>query len=801
MQARLAPFVVFEKPLDQEEHTGCVESYARIKTIRSIGKGPDKAFPYRENIQETLKKGPRRNTLLLGPAFIGKRDGLFRYCASLRQKAPFLVIRFGSGGTGLCCFVDALTPPVYSFIQTNLELPEEVTYLRDLILRDRLQIQYSDYLFQKGKRFLVLLCEAYGRSAAALGAKGVVILESIHNADPGAARLIGEVFGKVPYKHNLLFYGTGIDSPGAGETNQEGWGRIFSRTIRFSPEILISPQIPDLPVDLWEMAYALYLLSRYFPARQFPDIFKESGKNPLLISQSVDILSSLGLVDFAEDPRPRMADFAVKTEEILGERKEAIRSMVYARILAWVDSGKLNPCFNLIKVLSDLGAVCSDGLIMDALSRDIINGTYGKIEAALASGEFGVIVEEKRLLPLTYIFYTLKALIHGGEDEIRETFLEPHPESWCSDEYKVRILTNLACYHFGVGDITAALQAVKESMLLSQNHGEKKGLAQAYRLFSLVNLSKQRIRDAIDYFSFALESAEHTGEMDELGISAYYASGTHFLFGNISKAERLALQAEQAASAAGRAGWADRARFLQGRLRFETGRYREALEIFEQLRERSAPFLPESAASADRDRTLAAWIYRSDVFLRRGLPRKPGKMNNDALLFEVEDAYLSGDYQGTINLADVCLSALPPEDFLFIEQPDWRSGFSQCELLLIPRRDLLTRILSTYRALALCRLSRSKAREQAQDSMRRIIREEGRPYTDPNDAFYFYSYYYILQESGSLEVDMNTAISMAFKRLQSRASHIDDMETKRSYLSLNYWNNAMGKAAKQHKLI
>jgi hypothetical protein len=89
----------------------------------------------------------------------------------------------------------------------------------------------------------------------------------------------------------------------------------------------------------------------------------------------------------------------------------------------------------------------------------------------------------------------------------------------------------------------------------------------------------------------------------------------------------------------------------------------------------------------------------------------------------------------------------------------------------------------------------------ALDSMRRVIREEALPQTDPNDAFYYYSHYCVLQETGAVEVDMDTSISMAFKRLQSRASHIDDIETKRAYLSLNYWNNSLGQAAKLHRLI
>jgi hypothetical protein len=84
--------------------------------------------------------------------------------------------------------------------------------------------------------------------------------------------------------------------------------------------------------------------------------------------------------------------------------------------------------------------------------------------------------------------------------------------------------------------------------------------------------------------------------------------------------------------------------------------------------------------------------------------------------------------------------------------------------------------------------------------MEHIIRND-LPETDPYDAFYMYSYYRILKLAEAPDVDMNTAISIAFKRLQKRASRIDDNETKRTFLFTHYWNSSLAAAAKEHKLI
>jgi hypothetical protein len=240
---------------------------------------------------------------------------------------------------------------------------------------------------------------------------------------------------------------------------------------------------------------------------------------------------------------------------------------------------------------------------------------------------------------------------------------------------------------------------------------------------------------------------------------------------------------------------------LRGRIRFDLGRYQDALDIFKGLEKNFAG--PESE---EFSQTLGAWIYRANVYLHNRVNHRGGL---DAELFEVEAAFLSGEYRKTLELANNLENNFTLGDtttrgnrFLFIEQPDWRSGFAQCELFLFPLRDLWDRMILTYRALALCHLTGAEPhdREEASRDMQRVMRDE-LPETDPNVPFYLYSYYQILKRSGSPEVDMNTAISLAFKRLQRRASRIDDNEVKRAFLSLPYWNGSLMVAAKEHKLI
>jgi tetratricopeptide (TPR) repeat protein len=818
----LAAYGEFERP----GQTSGIMGFVRLKTIHVFSaaenaweKRTEQRFPYREKILRTLKQGMGGNTLLTGPRFIGKREGIRRYCAQFLGAVPPLTVTFGAGGGGLSCFADALTPPIRALLipSTAEETMRELNVLGDLIARERFRSQYSEDMFYSASRFLHLLCEAYAAVLRQTRLTPVFVLVNIHEAEAGAVQAFSEWYHAAPAP-GFLIYGTfcsdaryarvaAAPSPGGVRHIREPWKGIFPYVVQFPPDDNLTPPAPQLSVDFWEIAYVFFLFRRYFPSAQLPVLLGEAGINPHMAQRTVDFFLHRGIIDFRDDPLPRIMQFIPQAEEILGERKDKVRQAVRERVLAWMDEGKFNPCFNVLRALAELGGQGSDGLILESLMGDIINRTYSAIDDAINTGEFETLLGESCALPLRYIVAANKALLHGTEEDICGAFLAPPPDAGAFPLYKAVIYIGITAYHLSVHDHVSAHKTAKEAMMLSQSLELGKGLVQAYRLFSLVNVSVQSLDDAMEYCSFAIEHAERRGIQDELAIAAYYAAGTNFLSGNISEAERLARRSEAAAVVADRGGWADRARFLRGRLCFETGRYAEALEIFEALADQSPP-------SSNRGLTCAAWIFRTEVFLDRPAPRVPALMNYDARFFAVEAAYFAGSYREAVLLTDALFTALPESSFFFVEQPDWRSGFSQCELLTSSPRKFFMRLLLTYRALALCRVegedpAKSKARRfvlseaqsEAHDCLRRVLREEGMSPADPNDAFYYYANYCVLQETDAVEVDMNTAVSLAFKRLQSRASRIDDIETKRSFLSRNYWNKALGEAAKHHKLI
>jgi tetratricopeptide (TPR) repeat protein len=781
----------------------------RLNEIKIFVPTAKNGFSLREIAGQALgrpRAGARRSAMIMGPAFEGKRESLYRYCAELSAGSgrdfPPLFIRFGGGG--LNALTDAWSAQMRSLSMTAKEplisQAEEIHALWEYLFRERLREELSPFIIRKARRFCKLLLKFYTDAARQRAAAPVIIIENIHLAEPTAAEIFTGDYPAIQRTPGLVVLG--ICGDNADPERLQTWEPIFPRLVKLNNEALPAFRQPALTMDLWEIAYACFLLGRYYPPDLLLRLFEEEGKNPAMVSRALSLLSIMGAIDTPLDPRPWMENFNAQAEAALGERKDQVRSLVRSRLLAWVEQKKFNPCFRLLVVLADLdgGKHLNDQLLIKSLVSDLINGTVAGIEQAREVGLLETITGAERAAAVTYILKTMRALLTGAENDIRAAFTNPPPDC-ASPVLKAQVLVNLTGCHLGLRDNDSALETVKEAIMLSQGK-HNFCLAQAYRLFSLVNLTRQQLRETIDYLDFAMSHAEKTGSYHEFAISAYYAAAAQFLFGNVSRAEVFARKARTQALIAGCPEWADRSRFLEGRIAFETGSYRKALELFENIRRG-----PSGEIFPEKDSLLAAWAYRARVYLTPrsqadGSPpgEKPPGGCHDADLFEVEAAYLAGNYRKAVELSLSLANPHAEENFLYTEQPDWRSGFAQCELLYFSRGELWDRMLCVYHSLALCRLSAAGG-EEAMRNMQRILRHEQLSEMDPWDAFYFYAWFRILEQSGAGHVDMNTAITMAFKRLQRRASRIDDIETRRQFLSQPRWNSALNQAAKEFKLI
>jgi len=796
---KFIPYASFEKPSQwssvKKVHKYGSDGFCRIKGLRVFKPSVNIDLEIQNDVAQIYEKYQDKNVLVTGKVFSEIRSGLYAYNKKINGDFPVLSICFGSIGLG--ALVDAWSQRIRSL--SGDQHTEELDSLWELLFRERIRDEVSDFIVRTIKRFLSLLLEYYINAAQKKKHIPVLALENLHLAGKKVVNLLIEALKEIDgeKKEKLIIMGTADEEIMTEKIRH--WEGVFDKI-----EVLDSAKykqiyIPRLTIELWEIIYAVSLFGRYFSPELFQRLFEEEEKNPVMISKAFSILNTLGVIDNPREPWPLNKFYEDRSRRVLGEKTNLIKAMVSRRLLNWASKRNINPCFRLLTIIFGLEGAShiDDLLLLKSITSDIVSETTSGLELALKNGHLEELVSEQRAAAIRYIFKTSRALYTGKEHDIDKVFMEQTVDGKGStfDDFpvlKAQIIVNFCGYYLGRRDIAMAVEKAKEAIILGQSKNNF-CLPQAYRLFSLACLSKQQTTETIEYLNFALSNAEKTGNYHEMGITSYYAAASLFLYGDVFKALQLAKKSVEQSIAAGRPDWADRSRFLEGRVKFELGYYKEALDIFEALRNN-----PYGSNSEDKDSLFAAWIYRAKIYLQDTGVQKPKPASHDANLFEIEAAYLEGNYQKAAELSGVLNNPFSKDNFLYTEQPNWSSGFAQCEHLYFTHGEIQDRMICLFNSLSLSYLSSDTDVVQ---KLQRILRDERLCEMDPWDAFYFYAKYLILKQTDSSLVDKSTAVSMAFKRLQRRASRIDDIETRRQYLKGPRWNRELYLTAKEYKLI
>jgi len=797
---KMIPYASFDRPSEwlkgiKKRKYGC-GSYYKINKLKVFKPVAANDSDLQNSLIDAFEHEKGKNTLALCPFNFQIRRGLYDYYYTLNKEFPPLIISFDSIGIGP--LVDIWSLNIRSLISG--QPTEEIDNLWEFLFRERIRDEVSEYIIRCARRYLFLIINFYIDVAIKKKKTPILLLENIHLAENNAISLLIDSLAEINKSNNnkLLVLGTG--EIGISREKLIQWEGIFKTVAKIDGNKANTIYYPKLSIDLWEIIYAVSIFSRYFSPELFQRLFEEEDKNPVMITKAFSILYKMGVIDNLREPRLMTRLYEEHACKILDEKTARIKAIVCDRLLNWAARRNLNPCFRLLTIIANLDGVkqIDELLLLKSFSSDIVNKTFSAIETAINNGQFEKMVSVKAA-SIRHIYQTSKALITGSEKEIETTFNENQLDNLGTlyDQFpvlKAQILVNHSGFHLGRHDEKGAAEKAKEAILIGQSKNSF-CLPQAYRLFSLVCLSKQKMNETIEYLGFALSNAEKVGNYHEMSLSAYYSAAAQFLYGDVCHAADLASKSIKQSLASGRPDWADRSRFLEGRIKFDLGFYKEAHDIFEGLLKE-----PYGSMTCEKENLMAAWIYRSRIYFDDPNIPKPQPANHDADLFEIEAAYLCGDYKRAVELSSSHNNPFVEENFLYTEQADWRSGFAQCEHLYFTHGEIQNRMISLFHSLALSRLSKDGCEEALHD-MQKILRDEKLCEMDPWDAFYFYAKYRIQVQAEASQVDMSTAVSMAFKRLQKRAGRIDDNETRRQYLNGSRWNKELSAAAKEFKLI
>lgn len=581
------------------------------------------------------------------------------------------------------------------------------------------------------------------------------------------------------------------------EAAANGISSGFRRAIGWRQTAAGIPQEPHphLTNDLLEVAYTVALFSELFPPDELYAAFSSMSKPREVLPLALTHLAELGLIEDAGDPRPACRGLADFAEKLLGERGKEIRELVRNRLLEAIKSKRLYNSYEASVRLVALGGSPDLNQILDAVVDGVLRGESEAVESALRDGSFLRTVGTEAAESLSDIFRSRKALVSGDENQVREVFSSPQPTSFPHFRYQAYSLLDRASFAFSSDQLDSAstsqaADAAKRALLLLQDSPSSKGLSRAYRLLGETALSRELISEAVDYFSFSAESSERSDEPYEALLASVNGSCTQFLLGNISKSERCALDAERSARDLYQDEWLCWARFMRARVQFEIGSYSLAAQSFSVL-----------AGQNETVPLFRSWRDRALAYSDSAIGPSFTDQTDDSMLFRVEAAFLRGAYEEAVREADAYLSLPVASRIRNPERVDWSSGFSLIEDRAIGRKDssrVVRRLVRVFRAYALSKIDRA---DESVAELQRIVKEEPISDLDPYDSFYFWTLSVALKTAGASAVDSGTMLSIAFKRLQRRASRIDDPESKRSYVSANRWNKALYADAKAVYLI
>jgi len=788
----LGPYVTVE-----ERGTWAGQTFFRLKEEKIFVSTARAGFILPEKNIRLFEPGRRPSVLVVGRFFEGRRDNLYRRIAGFSNAGAAvddegllpLFVRFGGGG------LNAITDAWPSWVgqgDTDKETWERTWAMREFFFRHRLRDEPSPFAANMARDFFDALLTLYTARAIRDGTQPVVILENIRAAERVAADIVIMALSR---RKDIILAGVCTEEDGDEEFAK--WASLFSRKFRANDNDAAWRPESELPADLWEMGYLCLLIGRIYPPDLIPKVLEEMGKNSIMISRAVSLLHALRIIDTPLDPRPWQGDFPHLAEAALGGKKDGLRILVRKRLLAWVARKKINPCVSLLERLAELGGgqEIDDSLILQSIYGELSCTDGTALERFVDVGTPESVVGQARVPVIRYIVKTLLALHFGSEHKIRDMFASPPPECAAFPLLKTQVFLNQSLYHLGWHDGESAKRTVKAATLLCQKSGHS-WLSRCHRFFALASLSERRIGETNEYLGFALENAGKAGDPQEIGMASYYTASVQLLHGNLSRSFTMIKKALRHFLEAGSPEWADRARFFEGRLVFENGGYEGAVEIFKGIIDK-----PHGGNFPEKIGLLEAWVYRTESYLTQSPASCPQNRVPDTDLFELEAMYFGGDNLEMTELSKKLESVPPVEEFFYgTEQPDWRSGFAQCELLCFSWHELRNRMLGAYRSLAQSHLSPEDGRI-AVHSMQQILQNSRFAEIDPCDAFYHYALYRILRQTGAGQIDLRTAASMAHKRLQVRSGRIDSPEVRRQYLAQPYWNKALEEAAQECKLV
>ena len=363
----------------------------------------------------------------------------------------------------------------------------------------------------------------------------------------------------------------------------------------------------------------------------------------------------------------------------------------------------------------------------------------------------------------------------------------------------------IACsdYLYAMYKYKKGLDLAKLALLDSQDSDDTDLKARVNLNLAKILMGMRRIDESKDYFRIAKETVDRDSDISRILEIITYESVVNFIFGNFSESIRLVAKSKTICNNSGRRDWEIFLIFINGRILFELGNYKEAVVLFSE-----GLGLCDIYFNGNEKKIFNIWIGRCFIYLKQY--RYGLKMLDDynsfpeALYFSAEGLYFQEEYNNALKKIEQAFICERDRIRLFCSSNiiSWESGYDFIEdrsLAVEGGHGVLFHLIRAFRAFL---MAKTGNQSEGQTELVKLSREDRLSDLDLNNGYYYYLHALTLPEyTGAEAVDRLTLLSKALRHIQQTASHIDGPKERQLFLSDNYWNSCLMREGRTYKLI
>ncbi|UTC63797.1 tetratricopeptide repeat protein [Treponema sp. OMZ 788] len=525
------------------------------------------------------------------------------------------------------------------------------------------------------------------------------------------------------------------------------------------------PSIYNIPDDLLQIIYIILVSSKYFFYDEIMDFLLSLNKSKNFFDDIYAWMYSMGIILVENNI------YAVPYGllEIIERRINLSKSMADSNITEYLwkkyKNGILNANADAEKIFDSLNFKCKSDFLLASLFHN-------------------------------YSDYSIESL--DLKKYKSETFYD------ALKYYQNSIIAN-------TDDSTAKSYAyIKTAISFFQENKLEAGEYRGFSLLAFFNLTENKISDAITYFSYALENAEHSHDTSFICDALFNISIVYFLQNNLKQSmvflDRLAAAVDEYFEQ----DWKIPYLFMKGRVYLQIGEFNKASENFKTASDFAELYFDELLP------LCKSWYARSLAYMgqiknAQELLLKYIDYTDDALLFLLESFLFYPILKNDFEKLDLDISSIYSE----YNNPGLRefrnltSGFSIAEDLIwsnIYSMSIGKKIFDAFYNYYNCKINFSNMYDKEECKLLLSNLEtsavESLYQNDPYSSLYMYLCYdlsvKLYGESSSQTV---AYLSKAFKSMQKNVLAIGENDIRDKYMQNNLWNSRLFKVAKTQKLI